>query len=515
MPVITWFTRRYSSVSIHGHDSVVVRNEHINPISKNSRVPKTLMAYADAIRPVRNSMRKFSYPTVLRQISDYIHRTTTEKSDTPQAPWLAERLALWAIRDNPAAYGSKPMRAADLQKPLNLAWNGMDKEFRWFSPDKPLTLSLRSVLLPQLPHQRSQAQAAFVRQIDLVNRIQSNSRLYQALEQKLGMPPLVFLKIAALFRLNSEKGINRVFAPTYQREMVLGFGEQPTKNFFRALLVPRERTAEEMREVVDDEWFQPNLLYRSPFTVYRNERFFWGRCGLDRNLEYTFSDIVGASEDPQARQKFEEMFENYVGHSLRRAGRQVLDEKQVRARFNVEGGCCDFAVLEENTVVLVEVKNKALAHTLPASASLRTYKSKLKGTVMKAAEQLRNTAQFVRAALPSSRIHRVAITYGDLLLGKPDYLFEPSAFVDSVHVFCVDHVDRLVEAIRLNQCTFHSFFEDYIERQSTPGGGLFSVAELLDEPPYQLPQQPQYVLETFKPFLDAMLTQFKPATVVT
>jgi Holliday junction resolvase-like predicted endonuclease len=457
-------------------------------------------------------MRKFSYTSVLRQISDYIHRTTTQKFDTPQAPWLAERLALWAIRDDPAAYGHEPMQAANLQKALNLAWNGMDKEFRWFSPDKPLTLSLRALLLAQLPHQRSQAQAPFVRQIELLNRIKPNSRLYQMLEQKLGMPPLVYLQIAALFRLNSEKDISRVFAPTYQQEMVHGFGELPSRNFFRTLLVPRERTATEMREVIADEWFQPNLLYRSPFTVYRNQWFFWGRCCLDRNLEYTFSDIVGSGDDQQARQMFEEMFENYVGRSLGRSGRQVLDEKQVRARFKVEGGCCDFAVLEENTIVLVEVKNKALAHTLPASAPLRTYQSRLKGTVMKAAEQLRNTAQFVRAVLPSSRIHRVAITYGDLLLGKPDYLFEPSDFVDSVHVFCVDHVDRLVEAVRLNQCTFHSFFEDYIQRQSTPGAGLFSVVELLDEPPYQIPQQPQYVLKTFEPFFESMLKRFNPTT---
>jgi len=468
------------------------------------------MAYADAIRPVRNSLRKFSYVSVLQRLSEYIHRTSTQKSSTLQAPWVAERLVLWAVRDNPSLYRHEVMQLSDLQKSLNLAWNGMDTEFQWFSHDAPLTLSVRSLLLAQIPHQVGQTTAPFVRQIDLVNRLQPNSRLYATFERELGMPPLDYLRIATLFRLNSAKDIGRVFTPNYRLELAGYFGEGSAQRFFDMLVVPREKTAAEMRKIDADEWFQPNLMYRSPFTHYDNQWFYWGRCCLDRHLEYALSDIVGASGDPMVRQMFESMFEAYVGRSLRRTGCIVLNEDEVRLRFNVVGGCCDFAVLEGDAVVLVEVKNKALAHTLPASAALRTYRSKLKATIMKAAEQLNNTARAVRAAQPSAKIHRVTATYGDLLLGKPDYLFEQSDFADSVHIFCVDQLDQLTEAVRLRQCTLESFFRDYIERQTTPEKGMFSVSELLDEPPYQLPQAPRYIMDTFEPFLQTMITRCAP-----
>lgn len=468
------------------------------------------MAYADAIRPVRNSMRKFSYSSVLHRLSDYIQRTSTQNNNTPQTPWVAERLVAWTLRDNPILYGRKSMQSVDLHKSLNLAWIQVDKELPWFSPEHPLTLSLRSLLLAQIPHQQEQATAPFVRQIGLVNLLQSNSRLYCMLERELGMPPIDYLQLATLFRVHAANDISRVFATHYQRELAKCFGHETVRNFFRRLIVPREKTAADMREFDADEWFQPNLLYRSPFTFHDGQWFYWGRCCLDRHFEYSLSDIVGASNDTKVCQTFETMFENYVGQSLRRAECTVLTEREVRSRFNVEGVCCDFAVLEGNTVVLVEVKNKALAHTLPAAGTVGTYRSKLRGTIMKAAEQLQNTARAVQTMQPEAMIHRITVTYGDLFLGKSDYLFEPLAFADSVHIFCVDQLDRLAEAVRLRKCTFESFFRNYIERQTTPGAGMFSASELLNEPPYQLPIAPQYVLQIAEPFLEKMTQRCAP-----
>lgn len=57
---------------------------------------------------------------------------------------MAAQYAILEHRERP--------KADDLQKALNIAWKGMDKEFRCFSPDKFLTLSLRTLLLAQLPH---------------------------------------------------------------------------------------------------------------------------------------------------------------------------------------------------------------------------------------------------------------------------------------------------------------------------------------------------------------------------
>jgi hypothetical protein len=472
-------------------------------------IPIIAMAYADAIRPIRNYMRKFSYASVLFQLSSYIHYARAQETETVRAPWVAERLALWAIRDDVRMYERRPMQFDDLAKCLNMAWNDMDSEFQWFSPNAPLHLSVRSLLLAQIPHQRGQEMGPFGRQIDLVNRLQTNSRLYQLFEQKLGISPIDYLAMAVLFRLNSLNDMSRVFSGKYRGEMRGVFGEKVADQFYNTLLVPRETTAKQMREVDPDEWFQPNLLYRSPFTVYDGKWIFWGRCGLDRHLEFALSDIVGASDDVAARRLFEDMFEEYVGRSLVRMGTDVLKENEVRARFGVDGACCDYAVLDGNAVVLLEVKNKALAHTFPASATVRTYRSKLKTTVFKAADQLRNTERFVHRALPSASVHRVTVTYGDLFAAEADHFFDEqsSGFQseEPVFIMSVDHMDRLVEAVRLGQCGFASFFNDFTQRREKPADRLFALSELLNYEPYRLREQPKHITDIYTPFLEKMM----------
>ncbi|MDR6392602.1 hypothetical protein [Paraburkholderia phenoliruptrix] len=456
-------------------------------------------------------MRKFSYESVLFQLSGYIHHATTQEKDKVMAPWIAERLALWVIRDDVRAYGQRHMQSAELGKCLNMAWNDMDSQFQWFSPGAPLHLSIRSLLLAQIPHQRDQEMGPFGRQIDLLNRLEPNSRLYQLFEKRLGISPTDYLAMAVLFRLNSLKDMSRVLTAKYRSEMRGVFGPVAADRFYNTLLIPRETTAEQMRNVDPDEWFQPNLLYRSPFTVYDGKWFFWGRCGLDRHLEFALSDIVGASDDAAARRLFEDLFEEYVGRSLVRTGAEVLNENEVRVRFGVDGGCCDYAVLDGDSVILLEVKNKALAHTVPASATVRTYRSKLKTTVFKAADQLRNTAHFVCRAIPSATVHRVTVTYGDLFVAEADHFFDEQSTEfqsdEPVFIMSVDHMDRLVEAVRLGQCSFVSFFDDFAKRRREPADRLFALSELLNHEPYRLGQPPKHVTEIYTPFLEGMMAR--------
>lgn len=64
------------------------------------------MSYADSIRPVRNRMRRFEYSSVVRQISAYlVADVKTYDARAARVPWVAERLALWVLRDNPTMYG--------------------------------------------------------------------------------------------------------------------------------------------------------------------------------------------------------------------------------------------------------------------------------------------------------------------------------------------------------------------------------------------------------------------------
>lgn len=467
------------------------------------------MTYADAIRPVRNQLRKYSYTSVLGELSQFIRTESTAKDGKARVPWLAERLAVWVLRDDERMYGRTAISRQDLGRCIDSAWDVMNHAFPGFGPTRSFHLTLRSLAMPQIPHQRDQELGPFARQIDLINQLQPTSHLYRLFEDTLGMPPMDFLGMATLFRGHSLENIARVVAADYRVGLWKMFGKEPVERFYQTMLVPREVTAQQMREVSPDEWFQPNLLYRSPFTSFNKMWFFWGRCGLDRNLGYALSDIVGRSENKGVRQAFEKLFEAYVGRSLALTGVEVLGESEVRARFAVDGQCCDFAVLDGAGVVLLEVKNKALTHTLPANGTARDYVSKLSATVKKAEGQLRNVEAFVRKARPEATVHKVVITYGDLYAAETDQLFTTSAdqFAsdDPVYILCVDHLDRLVQAVHRDQCRFASFFDDCTQRRRKPETRLLLLSDLLNEAPYLGPDLPAHLFNIYEPFYEKLL----------
>lgn len=417
-------------------------------------------------------------------------------------------VAVWVLRDEPRMYGFQAVTQQELQRCIRRAWEVTGHASSGFGPTRSFHLTLRALVLPQMPHQREQELGPFARQIDLINQLQGNSNLYRLFEETLGMPPMDFLGMATLFRQHSLEDISRVVDADFRVSLWQIFGKEPVERFYQTMLVPRDVTARQLREVSPDEWFQPNLLYRSPFTSFNKMWFFWGRCGLDRNLGYALSDIVGRSENNGVRQAFEKLFEAYVGRSLALIGVEVLGENEVRARFAVEGQCCDFAVLDGSDVVLLEVKNKALTHTLPANGTARDYASKLSATVKKADAQLRNVEAFVKKARPTATVHKVVITYGDFFAAETDQLFTTSAdqFASDnpVYILSVDHLDRLVDAVRLSQCRFPSFFEDYSQRRREPEKRLLLLSELLNEKPYLGPELPAHLYEIYEPFYEKL-----------
>ncbi|ASL48095.1 hypothetical protein bAD24_III11895 [Burkholderia sp. AD24] len=420
-------------------------------------------------------------------------------------PWVAERLALWALRDKPTMYGRTPMQPADLVNCMNLAWKESDS-IGALNGANSLDLIVRSVLLAQVPHQTNHGMGDFARQIDLLDNTDPQSKLRNVLDSALSIPADTYLQLAIPFWLRSEEKLGDVFAPAYLRALQDAFGAATLQSFLRTFIFERRRVCEDMMVVADDEWFQPNLMYRYPFVMHNRERFFWGTPGLRRHFEYSFSDIVVRSDESRARDSFEKWFEQYVGKSLRRTGGTVLSEDEVRRRFAVVGPCCDFAVITPNAAVLFEVKNKALVHTLPASGLAGTYRSKLRATVLKAAAQLDNVETHV-ARFPEflhAKIHKVTVTYGDLFLGSGKFLFDDKSDDDLPHIMSLDQLDRLVEAVRLGQCALDDFFSEFRRRQHVPADRLFSPAQLLEYAPFRLDERPSHIADIFNRFLETL-----------
>ncbi|MBC8725743.1 hypothetical protein F6X37_30585 [Paraburkholderia sp. 31.1] len=184
-----------------------------------------------------------------------------------------------------------------------------------------MNLSIRMMLLSQLPHQLPHGKGAFARQVDLLRRIGSNAKLHRELKRALGMSPEEYLRIAVFFWSLADERIEAVFSQKYLRALTLAFGQEAIAAFLRTIIVPHERLAALSAEhIVEDEWFQPNLLYRSPFVAHRGERFYWGRACLQRNIEFAFSDVVARSENDAVRRTFEDAPPRHNGCRLDKIG---------------------------------------------------------------------------------------------------------------------------------------------------------------------------------------------------
>ncbi|WP_162634372.1 hypothetical protein [Ralstonia sp. GX3-BWBA] len=411
------------------------------------------MSYRQTIKPVRNRMRKFDYHSVLTAASNYLIETDAHGADRERAarlPWVAERIAVWALRDEPSMYRHAKMSQNDLRACINQAWNGIDASDVWRKSGHPLPLFMRQCLLAQVPHQQNRGMGAFARQIDLLSRLKSNSRLRQVIENHVGMRAEVYLQVAMFLWLKASVGIGDVFEPAYLETLTRAFGPGAMQSFWRTVITPRHVAGLALKDFDDDEWFQPNVLYRFPFVELHGRLYFWGAPCLHRHIEFAFSDIVANAKDKTAKQAFEDAFEAYTGESLRRSGFPVLDEDDVRRRFQVGGPCSDFMVIEDDATIVFEVKNKSLSLDLPASASVNKYKTKFKETLLKANTQLANVASHVRKVpeFVNKPIHRVIVTYGDLMLGRSDYLFpDEDQARDPVLILSIDELEQIVEAV--------------------------------------------------------------------
>lgn len=205
------------------------------------------MSCVDAIRPIRNRMRKFEYASVLNQISAYLQVDAGGNDNlAPRLPWVAERLALWTLRDKPHLYGRVPMQLADLIRCMNEAWNAMDTAIEWTRQGNPIGLFVRSVLLAQAPHQTAVGFGAFARQINLLNRLDPASRLSRALEASVGMATNDYLQLAVFFWLRDEGRTHEVFERSYWQVLTNAFGPSNLHSFLKTIFKSRESVCNEM-----------------------------------------------------------------------------------------------------------------------------------------------------------------------------------------------------------------------------------------------------------------------------
>jgi hypothetical protein len=239
------------------------------------------MNYRDAIRSTRNRLRKFSYGSVLENISNHLRNHSRPGHDHLQKlPWVAERLGVWLLRDDPRMYGNKIMLPANLQDCIGRAFETMDQVVDWEEKSKEFSLFFRSTMLSQIPHQQKIDVGAFARQIKLIMDVEPNSRLRHALDNALGMSAKDYLQLAVFFWARDLDDPFGPFSGGYLSSLRKAFGGEVVQQFMGTMVFPVADVREKFSasEPDEDEWFQPCPLYPFPYLVDERRKlfFFWG-----------------------------------------------------------------------------------------------------------------------------------------------------------------------------------------------------------------------------------------------
>jgi hypothetical protein len=434
--------------------------------------------YAEAIRPVRNRLRKFSYKSALLALSSYLseQEDTAKVDKLKKLPWVAERLVIWVLSDQPCFYKNALMSESDVRTCIDDAWSMADNLHHHMGGIQNIELFVRQQMLPQAPYQVGLNAGAFGRQMLMVKKLEPNSRLRIFLDQKAGMPIEYFFEMAFLPWTNSDDGRSNLEIP-FLKELVGLYGIDVVKNFIQRVAPPlhevRQKIKESRQVISLDEWFQPTLLYKYPYLNIGTSIISWGAPNVRRYFEHLVSDWLEDAGEQGLKQHWEKIFNEYIGQSLRRTGKTVLPESEIKQQLKLQGRVCDYLLEDEKCVVLVEVKHKSLTDRLPARDWPKKLNSKLKETVVGGLDQLEITKEAVmsHAQFNGKTIYKMIVTSSDLWLGSGSFLRQnlEEKGINRTFIFSADDLDHLCELERLGRATFNSFFQDLSAAKSSSG----------------------------------------------
>lgn len=464
--------------------------------------------YASSIKKIRNQMRSFSYMSVLDGLLLYLNAPllSNRTKVIKRLPWVAERLMLWLLRDEPLMYKSAAATARDIQKIINLAWSDTDKVLNKSPIIKQLSLFVRQHMLPQIPYQMELDTHAFALQLYLVQQLPENSKLRIFLDQRAGMPINDYYEMALIYwknTLNAEPWFNA----NYINSLVPVFAIDKQEIFLNSLTssINELQLICKNRSIEVDEWFQPTYFYKTPCITHQNAIIPIGRPTLRRYFESLAIDWVEESGRVDLRQSYDQLIEWYVNKSLKRAQLNFLTETQLKQLLSTAQQTTDFAIEDGGVVVLLEVKNKWLTSSLPSTSNPYYLKSKLKSTIVKGKMQLESTENAL-SSLPhykNKKFFRVIVTTNDLWISNAELLLEESSMDRFTWLISLQELDMLCEIMMHKTKSLLCIFSEYELGQKNPMTSTYSFGKFLDGLKERPEKIPAHLLEV----ADALLNK--------
>jgi hypothetical protein len=470
--------------------------------------------YASAIKKIRNEMRGFSYLSLLDGLLVYLNAPLLLNNTEAigRLPWVAERLILWLLRDKSVMYKSATAKGSDIQKIIKLAWNDMDKVLNKGSVVKQIGLTVRRLMLSQVPYQNGLDTHALALQLYLVQRLPENSKLRVFLDQRAAMPINEYYELALVYwshTLSSKPWFNAQFinqlAPVFSVQKQEIFWRSFTKSLNELQLICRETS------IGVDEWFQPTYFYKTPCIAHQDAIVPIGRPTLRRYFESLAIDWVEESKREDLRQSYDQLVEQYVSESLKRAGVTFLTEDKLRKILPSAQKTSDFAIDDEEAVVLLEVKNKWLTSALPSTSNPYELKSKLKSTIIKARMQLENTEKALSDLrhYKNKKFFRVIVTTNNLWISNAEILLNQPGTDKFTWVVSLQELDLLLEITASKTKSVSSIFSDYESRQKNPTISTYSFGKYLDELDLKTDKLPEHLVKVVNTVFDKISSKLQ------
>lgn len=170
------------------------------------------------------------------------------------------------------------------------------------------------------------------------------------------------------------------------------------------------------------ELCEQSPLIPTPFLHTRNGFECIHHKLLFRSLETRLYDILRGTGAERFMREFGPAFERYVGAVLEELGLRLIEERTLQGMLVGQGKCVDFALVDEDILVLVDSKGieghyDELYHSLPEVLT-----SKLRTTALHAADQAIGTFRRLPEELQRPMTVFLCVTYKQLNIGDGDAL---------------------------------------------------------------------------------------------
>lgn len=458
--------------------------------------------YATLIKPIRNQMRKFDYLSLFDAILVYLNPPIPIDSEKlrylNRLPWVAEKLALWLLADvsHMHSYGRFAATENDVRKLIALAWESGDFNLAMTKSISNLSLFARQLMLTQAPYQNGLSQYAFAIQLHMLKKLKPNSNLRKFLDNKARMPIDEYFEIAFLFWIKTATDTPWV-NKNYVHALAEVFSVEKQTLFFKSLTTTLKELQSQCstRTIAADEWFQPTYFYRTPCIWHKDACVPFGRETYRRFFEALIGDWIEESGSSKLRQDYDRLIEDYVADSLNREHIDHYRENHLLTLVPKGNKIVDFMIEDDDTVVLIEVKNKGLSRAIPADQDPLTLRSRLSGTIIKAQTQLAAFEQGLRSniAYVNIKIYKIIVTTNRLWINNAELLSTTDFNATRTWLVSLHELDMLIEIVVKTGRSISHWLAQYESNQSNHDSSLYTFEAFLEKIEHKPERIPEHL----------------------